>query len=138
MIRIDVNGSEMHGSITLNCNTKHESSDQRIVTRNLEVSLEGMPRQKFEDIARGQMTVDAQNRHIRKLPVNEARSWTNKKISWKDIYTRSTRVVSMTDADVKELAKNDVEYRKRLIAELEAMDADKPETVLRKGGAKNG
>lgn len=122
MIRLDVNGEVMHGSITINCSTKHESSDQKIVTRNLVIDLEEMPRQKFEDIARGQMTVDLQNRHIRKLPVNEARGWTNKKISWKEIYTRATKVVSMTDADVKALAAKDEDYRNKLIAELEAMN----------------
>jgi hypothetical protein len=112
----------MHGSITINCNTKHESAEQRIVTRNLVIDLEGMPRQKFEEIARGQMTVDLQNRHIRKADVATARGYTSKTISWKEIYTRSTRVVTMTDADVKELAKNDPEYRAKLIAELESMD----------------
>jgi hypothetical protein len=122
MIRLDVNGNEMHGSITINCNTKHESADQRIVTRNLVVDLEGMPRERFEAIARGQMTVDVQNRHIRKAPVNEARGWTSKKISWRDIYKRATVTTMMSDAEIIEKAKINAEYRKNLMAELEAMD----------------
>ncbi len=122
MIRLDVNGNTMHGSITINCDTKHESLDQRIATRNLVIDLEGMPREKFESIARGQMTVDIQNRHIRKADVATARGYKNKKMKWEDIYTKSTRVVSMSDQDVKDLAKTDEEYRKNLIAELEAMD----------------
>ena len=122
MIRLDVNGNTMHGTITLNCDTKHESLDQRIATRNLVIDLEGMPREKLESIARGQMTVDVQNRHIRKASVEEARGWTNKKISWRDIYARARVTTMMSDAEIKEKAKINAEYRKNLIAELEAMD----------------
>ncbi len=77
---------------------------------------------KFMDVARGQMTVDAQNRHIRKLPLNVARGWTNKTIPWTDIYAKSTRVVQMSDDEILAKAKTDPNYREALLAELAAMD----------------
>ena len=121
-IRIQTGGEKCSGTLTINCSTKHPSLEQAIVTRNLVVDLTDMPVSKLGDICRGAMTVRLQNEKIRKSEVNVARGWTSKKVSWQDIYSGGTRVVQMTDAEIKDKAKQDSDYRARLIAELEAMD----------------
>ena len=146
MIRIQVGNEYMDGYIMINCNTKHPSLEQSIVTKNLKVVLDklgdkpAMPVLKFYDIGRGQMTVDVQNRHIRVSEVNVARGWTNKVVHWTEIYKSSAvRQVEMSDAEIKGKARGDVEYRKNLIAELEAMDGDETrngDVILRKASDK--
>ena len=115
MIRIDVNGSVMHGNFIINCKTKREDTDDVVVTSNLKVDLEGVSVMDIESRLRAAVTVDLQNRKIRKLPLATARTFTNKTIKWSEIYAKTTVVRLPSVDEMRAMAKGDTAFRKMVM-----------------------
>jgi hypothetical protein len=121
-IRMQVGGELISGTITINCTTTHPSLDKhdKIVTRNLVIDCKDMPIKVLEDGFRQYATINKVQARIRAMDdTGEARKITGRKMHWSELWT-STRaqVVQMSDADILEKAKNDPEYRAKLLAQL--------------------
>ena len=120
MIRIDVNGQEVHGKMVLNFNTKAPKNwgeDVKIEHRNLTVDLEGMTVTDLEDLLAGAWVVKFQAKE-RTWSQDTARKYNKMAVKWDIINAKTVKVREMTLAEIVEKAKNDPTYKAELLERL--------------------
>ena len=83
-----------------------------------------MPRIRLLEFVKNSVAILLQNKILRPMTNVKAKEWlkTHDPIKIEDLSPgRKTTVIKMTDAEVKEKAQNDPEYRAKMIADLMAM-----------------
>jgi hypothetical protein len=122
MIRIDVNGQEVHGKMILNFNTsapKNWGKHVKVEHRNLTVDLEGMTVVDLEDLLAGAWVVKFQAKE-RLWSQDTARKYSKMAVKWDIINAKTVKVKvrEMTLTEIVEKAKNDPTYKAALLERL--------------------